>query len=117
MRVIALLVMLAIGSIASCVVHRTRDVPTASYEVATPAVVPPEVAAPVVEGDAFERSVRPLLIQECSPCHEPGGTMYAKLPFDHAATLRAHPAGVLKRFSGAEKTTIEAWLAAAPQSH
>jgi hypothetical protein len=117
MRVIALLVMLAVGVIASCVVHRTREAPSASYEVATPAVVPPEAAAPVVEGDAFERIVRPLLVQKCSPCHEPGGTMYAKLPFDQAATLRAHPAGVLKRFSGAEKTAIEAWLATAPQSH
>ena len=37
----------------------------------------------------FTGQVRPLLQGKCMPCHFEGGTMYAKLPFDRPATVRA----------------------------
>jgi hypothetical protein len=35
----------------------------------------------------FARDVQPILERRCQPCHFPGGSMYAKLPFDEAATI------------------------------
>lgn len=35
----------------------------------------------------FARDVRPILEKRCQPCHFPGGTMHAKLPFDKPATI------------------------------
>jgi hypothetical protein len=34
----------------------------------------------------FQREIKPILTR-CTPCHFPGGTMYAKLPFDRPATV------------------------------
>jgi len=48
-----------------------------------PADPPPVVPASV----DFARDVRPILERRCQPCHFPGGKMYAKLPFDRAATI------------------------------
>jgi len=36
----------------------------------------------------FDRQVRPLLESKCTPCHFEGGTMYQRLPFDRAQTIR-----------------------------
>ncbi len=35
----------------------------------------------------FTRDVQPILQKRCQPCHFPGGTMHAKLPFDRAETI------------------------------
>jgi hypothetical protein len=35
----------------------------------------------------FQRDVRPILEKRCQPCHFEGGKMYARLPFDKAATV------------------------------
>lgn len=50
-----------------------------------PAVSVP--AAPIPHPVDFARDVRPILERRCQPCHFPGGKMYAKLPFDRAATI------------------------------
>jgi hypothetical protein len=36
----------------------------------------------------FDTQVRPLLESRCTPCHFAGGTMYQRLPFDRAETIR-----------------------------
>lgn len=36
----------------------------------------------------FARQVQPILAARCQPCHFPGGSMHAKLPFDQPATIR-----------------------------
>lgn len=117
MRSSVLIVILGTSLLVGCVVRRAQDVPVASYDAGTqPIAIVPE-AVPAAESkrdDVFANTVRPILVQRCSPCHEPGGTMYAKLPFDQPETLRTHRAGALKRFSGAEKQAFEAWLASAP---
>ncbi len=65
-------------------------------------------------GDAvFAATVRPILVSHCAPCHEPGGKMYERLPFDRAETISSHSAGVLRRIKAPdERAAIEKWLAA-----
>ena len=73
------------------------------------------VAAPASSPvDSFATTVRPILREHCAPCHEPGGKMYEKLPFDKAETIAAHPEGVLKRLKGEDHEAVAKWLAALP---
>ena len=71
----------------------------------------PDGAAPT---EAFASTVRPLLAAKCAPCHEPGGKMYSKLPFDRPETIAGHAAGVLKRLKGSDREAVERWLASLP---
>jgi hypothetical protein len=62
--------------------------------------------------DAFFTQVAPILAQRCAPCHNPGGKMYERLPFDDPATVAGHPEGILKRIKDpAERSLIERWIA------
>ena len=36
----------------------------------------------------FQKDIRPILEQRCTPCHFTGGKMYAKLPFDKPETIQ-----------------------------
>lgn len=68
----------------------------------------PGASTPTID---FVRDVRPILAQRCAPCHEPGGRMYSRLPFDAAGTIRDHREGVLRRIKElGEHATIEAFL-------
>jgi hypothetical protein len=66
---------------------------------------------------AFESTIRPLLAQRCTPCHQPGGVMYARLPFDDAQTVadaaRDRPE-FLRRLKGSDHDAVEAWVATLP---
>ncbi len=62
----------------------------------------------------FRSEVRPILAARCAPCHEPGGKLYAKLPFDDPAVLASHVPGVKKRLKGDDLKTFERWIAMAP---
>ena len=66
--------------------------------------------------DLFATSVRPVLAAKCTPCHEPGGKMYASLPFDKSETISSHRAGILKRLKGDDRAAVERWLASLPPS-
>ncbi len=69
--------------------------------------------APTSAGvDAFQAQVRPVLARTCAPCHNPGGRMYDRLPFDNPQVVRDHPEGILRRLKGADKDAVAAWLAA-----
>jgi hypothetical protein len=69
-------------------------------------------ATPTPQPDLFASTVRPILLGHCAPCHEPGGKMYEKLPFDHAEVVSSHSAGILKRIKTPdERAAIERWLA------
>ncbi len=73
-------------------------------------------SVPTPKPDLFVASVRPILLSHCAPCHEPGGKLYERLPFDDAGVVASHSAGVLRRISApAEKATIEAWLKTIPE--
>ena len=81
-----------------------------------PAAAPAAVPAAVEPGpDVFAASVRPVLLNRCAPCHEPGGQMYEKLPFDDPGVIAAHPDGVLKRLKDADREAVEKWLASLPE--
>jgi hypothetical protein len=70
----------------------------------------PVAAPPSPTADAFTTTVRPILREHCTPCHEPGGKMYEKLPFDNPQTIATHPEGVLKRLKGDDRAAVEKWL-------
>jgi hypothetical protein len=66
--------------------------------------------------DSFATTVRPILRERCAPCHEPGGKMYERLPFDNPRTIASHPEGVLKRLKGDDREAVEKWLAGLPKT-
>ncbi len=73
-----------------------------------------EPAAPVKAESSdpvFEATVRPILAERCAPCHNPGGQMYARLPWDHAGVVAANAAGIKRRLKGDDLKALEAWLA------
>jgi len=57
----------------------------ASHPAASAVPGPP--AALAEPGITFAGQIQPILAR-CTPCHFPGGKMYAKLPFDRAETVR-----------------------------
>ncbi|MEO8432479.1 MAG: hypothetical protein ABI592_13285 [Acidobacteriota bacterium] len=59
----------------------------------------------------FRTSLRPILSARCAPCHEPGGRMYGRLPFDDPATVASHAARMAPRLKGDDRRTLEAWAA------
>ncbi len=75
----------------------------------------PAPAAPAPEPTAtidFSAQVRPVLEAHCQPCHFPGGTMYEKLPFDQAATIRGLGERLFTRIKAEdEQALIRAFLA------
>jgi hypothetical protein len=78
---------------------------SASAATLQPAGIPAASAA------TFRSSLRPILSVRCAPCHEPGGRMYARLPFDDPAIVALHAARMATRLSGDEKRALEAWAA------
>ncbi|MCA1582605.1 MAG: DUF3465 domain-containing protein [Acidobacteria bacterium] len=83
------------------------------------AAAPPAAAAviPPASVALFQSTVRPVLAARCTPCHEPGGKMYGRMPFDNASVVALHAARMAGRLSGPDRKTIEEWaagVAAAP---
>jgi len=56
-----------------------------------------------------------MLVKKCAPCHEPGGKLYEKLPFDNAGVVAAHAPGILRRLQGEDRETLEKWVATLPE--
>jgi len=84
---------------------------------ATPAAVPAarEASTPAEPGGrtAFDDQVKPVLARTCAPCHNPGGKMYERLPFDDAETVASHAEGILRRLKEpADRGPVEQWLRA-----
>jgi hypothetical protein len=75
---------------------------------------PRKAAIAPTKPDPFVATVRPVLVARCAPCHEPGGKMYEKLPFDRPETLSLHREGALRRLKGEDRAAFEAWLATLP---
>lgn len=76
----------------------------------TPAATPAPSAEAAV---TFEAAVRPVLARRCDPCHNPGGRMYERLPFDDADVVAANREGVARRLKEPEeKAAFERWLEA-----
>jgi hypothetical protein len=92
----------------------TPSVPTD----APPSAQPTPSVAPELEPQAaaldFGRDVQPILARRCQPCHQPGGQMYGRMPFDDAATVASHPEGILRRLKGDDRALVERWIADQP---
>lgn len=54
----------------------------------------------------FDKEIKPIFVKNCSPCHFPGGKMYARLPFDKDTTIINHSAGIMKRIKNEEENTL-----------
>ena len=89
---------------------RAAAPPTAAAApTALPSPSPPP--APTAAPDRFAESVRPILKSHCAPCHEPGGRLYDRLPFDNSRVVSSHSAGILRRLKGEDREAFEQWLA------
>ncbi len=87
---------------------------TAAAPPPASAAVPSSTPTPTL--DLFASTVRPVLLAHCAPCHEPGGVMYGRMPFDHSEVVASHAEGVLRRVKGPEeRAAIERWLASQPK--
>jgi hypothetical protein len=75
--------------------------------------VPAAAAASSEQLESFRASVRPILSVKCAPCHEPGGKMYGRLPFDDPGTVASHAARMATRLKGEERKALESWAASA----
>jgi hypothetical protein len=76
-----------------------------------PPTATPEPSPTPSARTAFQQSIRPILAAHCAPCHEPGGIMYARLPFDDPHVLASHSQGALRRLKGEDRATFESWIA------
>jgi hypothetical protein len=54
----------------------------------------------------FRTRIQPILQKNCTPCHFPGGKMYARMPFDKGETILNHEAGILKRIKKEEEQSL-----------
>jgi hypothetical protein len=72
---------------------------------------------PPLQSADFAKDVRPILEKRCQPCHFPGGTMHAKLPFDQPATIDKLGTKLFSRIKkDDEEAAIRAFLARAKSS-
>jgi hypothetical protein len=86
-----------------------RPVPAAekSHQAAAE---PTSVAAAGSVG--FATQVQPILAARCRPCHFPGGSMYARLPFDRPATILELREKLFTRIKNEkDRQTIRSFLA------
>ena len=82
---------------------------TAAPPTALPAPTP--VPAVTEAPDLFASVARPVLKTRCSPCHEPGGQLYDRLPFDNPKVVSSHSEKILRRLKGEDRQVLERWLA------
>jgi hypothetical protein len=108
---ICLLSLMGTASEPACPPRAKETAPIAAKTTATVAspVAPAPTPAPT-RADPFVTTVRPVLVAHCTPCHETGGKMYDKLPFDNPKVVADHRAGVLRRLKGDDRAVLEAWL-------
>ena len=70
------------------------------------------IAAAMSKPVSFEKDITPILTGKCQPCHFPGGTMYAKRPFDRPATIVALGEKLFTRIKDEkQRAVIRAYLA------
>jgi hypothetical protein len=70
-----------------------------------------DVCSAPKEDKAFRETIRPILSARCGQCHDPGGRMYARLPFDDREVVSSHGAAILRRLKGDDRAAMEKWLA------
>ena len=91
--------------LANCIEHKTPVRDEASN-------LPPKQQSSTSTPKSYDFvEVKEMLSRNCTPCHEPGGKMYEKLPFDNPDVIRTHSEPILKRINKLEdKKLMEDWL-------
>ena len=122
------LIFVALALIESCALrsrHSKRPLDAAGSEQTAAAQEPMARNAQVSSNSkfeirnsksSFESSIRPVLATRCAPCHEPGGKMYERLPFDDSTTVSSHADGIRGRLKGEDREALERWLESLPAS-
>ncbi len=108
MRSLLLLLLLTIaGAIYGCLKLEPRSV--SGSELKPQLVAAANEAATKID---FATQVRPIFEARCQPCHFNGGKMFAKLPFDQPATIKALGEKLFTRIKDErEKRLIREFLA------
>jgi cytochrome c553 len=90
--------------------------PAASASLPAPETkaAPAPAAATPTSAATFAATVAPILAVKCAPCHNPGGKMYDRLPFDRWEVVASHAGGVRRRLKDEDLKALEAWLATLP---
>ncbi len=98
-----------------CAARRTVTAPYRISAVAPVSTAVRDLAPPLVElqrvPDPFRTTIRPILSEHCGACHDPGGKMYARLPFDNPRVVASHSEGVLRRLKGDDRDALQRWIA------
>lgn len=79
----------------------------AASATGTESELPPSLVA------SFREKLRPILSTRCAPCHEPGGKMHGRLPFDDPKTVAANAGRMATRLKGDDLKALQAWTAEA----
>jgi hypothetical protein len=90
------------------------DAPAPAMKAAAPESQPAGAPSPQSAASSFDATVRPILASRCAPCHNPGGKMYDKLPFDDAKTVHTVGEGISRRLKGEDHAALQKWLASLP---
>jgi cytochrome c553 len=72
---------------------------------------PAAATSAAATSDPFRETIRPILSARCGACHDPGGKMYARLPFDDPQVVSSHSEGVLRRLKDEDREAFQRWLA------
>jgi hypothetical protein len=98
-----------------CAARRTVTVPSRIPPVPSVSSAVRDLVPPPVElqraSDPFRATIRPILSEHCGACHDPGGKMYARLPFDDPRVVASHSEGVLRRLKGDDREALQRWFA------
>jgi cytochrome c553 len=100
---------LAVAFLASAIVV-PRCAARRTVNAASGISPPPPVEREQVS-DPFQTTIRPILSERCGACHDPGGKMYARLPFDDPHVVASNQEKVLRRLKGADREALQRWIA------
>jgi hypothetical protein len=89
----------------------SRKMTTAPAPARSVSAVPGKPSPASTAPDPFRATIRPILSEHCGACHDPGGKMYARLPFDDPRVVASHSEGVLRRLKGDDREAVQRWIA------
>ena len=106
MRVCVLILALALFSGYEACSRAGRDAAPVAYGLSAPHSATPNASETSSARIDFATQVRPLLESKCTPCHFAGGTMYERLPFDRADTIKTLGAKLFTRIKDEKEQSI-----------
>jgi hypothetical protein len=100
--------LITLSLILACAERKGSDSPPPLQS--SPKKAQTSTVVPEKDTIAFQ-PVKEMLSRTCAPCHNPGGKMYSRLPFDDPQIVRSHSNAISQRIDSAEdKLVLEQWL-------